>query len=408
MSNFLELLKEWLPSLSSLGIFALFLYYTKVMRDIYKSSIKLKDEQIDFLKDQIKSQKPPSFIHEQMQVVKRLAEDEIAHLALINVEQKKRLEEFRSFSLGEKEQLVRKKKDLEAEISGLRQLLNESEVLEKGRTVQEEGLSLLGRVQRKSLRVMREKKRNVIAVVLAAGEGTRMRSTLSKLLHLRPLSSQALVRFAVNACVESGIERTVVVVGHQAEEVKSTLGEGFEYVYQEKRLGTGDALKQAVSLLRDFKGELVVVPGDAPFITSSMLIELIEHHRETKPAATVLTALLPDPSYYGRIIKDRYGRIKRIVENEDANAKELEIKEVNSGIYCFDTQQILPLLSSLDPHTGSGHFYLTDVFALLHRQGSKVEALRAQEPMTVLTVNTPEELKRAWRILGSEYTKLGG
>ncbi|GAH48131.1 unnamed protein product, partial [marine sediment metagenome] len=101
--------------------------------------------------------------------------------------------------------------------------------------------------------------RNVRAVVLAAGEGTRMKSKLSKLLHLHPISSQALLKFTVDACLESGIERTIVVVGHQAEEVKSTLGEGFDYVYQEKRLGTGDALKQAISLLKDFKGELVVV-----------------------------------------------------------------------------------------------------------------------------------------------------
>ena len=112
--------------------------------------------------------------------------------------------------------------------------------------------------------------KNVRAVVLAAGEGTRMRSTLSKLLHLHPISSQALVRFTVNACLESGIKRTIVVVGYQAEEIKSTLGEGFEYVYQDKRLGTGDALKQAVSLLKGFKGELVVVPGDAPFISLLM------------------------------------------------------------------------------------------------------------------------------------------
>ena len=99
--------------------------------------------------------------------------------------------------------------------------------------------------------------KNVRAVVLAAGEGTRMRSTLSKLLHLHPISSQALVRFAVNACLESGIGKTVVVVGYQAEELKSALGEGFEYVYQEKRMGTGDALKRAVSLLRDFNNPIL-------------------------------------------------------------------------------------------------------------------------------------------------------
>lgn len=244
--------------------------------------------------------------------------------------------------------------------------------------------------------------KNVRAVVLAAGEGTRMRSTLSKLLHLHPISSQALVRFTVNACVESGIGRTIVVVGHQAEELKSALGEGFEYVYQEKRMGTGDALKQAISLLRDFKGELVVVPGDAPFITSSMLIELIEHHRETRPAATVLTALLPDPSYYGRIVRNGYRQIKKIVESKDASSEELEIKEINSGIYCFDNQRLLPLLPHLGRSNKGGEYYLTDVVELLNKRELRVEAMRVEDPQVVLGVNTPEELKRAWKILGKK------
>jgi len=242
--------------------------------------------------------------------------------------------------------------------------------------------------------------RNVRAVVLAAGEGTRMKSTLSKLLHLHPISSQALVKFTVSACVKSGIEKTIIVVGYQAEKVKSILGEGFEYVYQEKRLGTGDAVKQAVSLLKDFKGELVVVPGDAPFITSSMLIQLIQHHRETKPAATVLTALLPDPGYYGRIVRNGYRQIKRIVESKDANPEELNIQEINSGIYCFDTQKLLPLLPCLSRDNRGEEYYLTDVIGLLNKREFRVEAMKAQDPQVVLGVNTPEELKRAWKILG--------
>ncbi len=246
--------------------------------------------------------------------------------------------------------------------------------------------------------------KNVRAVVLAAGAGTRMRSTLSKLLHLHPISSQALVRFAVNACVESGIARTIVIVGHQAEEVKSALGEGFEYIYQEKRMGTGDALKQAVSLLRDFKGELVVVPGDAPFITSSMLVELIKHHRQTKPVATVLTAILSDPGHYGRIVRngyiDGYRQVEKIVESKDANPEQLGIKEVNSGIYCFDNQRLLPFLPHLSRGNKGGEYYLTDVVELLNKQKLRVEAMRVDDPQVVLGVNTPEELKRAWKILG--------
>ena len=239
--------------------------------------------------------------------------------------------------------------------------------------------------------------KNARAVVLAAGEGTRMKSGLIKLAHT--LTYQALVKFAVDACVRSGIGRTIIVIGYQAQRIKSVLGEGFDYVYQEKRLGTGDALKQAIPLLEDFKGELVVLPGDDPFITAPMLIQLVEHQRKTNPGATVLTACLPDPNYYGRVIRNGYRRIKRIVESKDASPEELKIKEVNSGIYCFDTQKLLPLLPRLDCNNAGKEYYLTDVIELLDQQGFKVEALEAKDPYVALGVNTPDELERAWRIL---------
>lgn len=241
------------------------------------------------------------------------------------------------------------------------------------------------------------KMKDVCAVVLAAGKGTRMRSGLIKLAH--PLSSEPLVKFAVNACVNSGVGRIIVVVGYQADKIKSILGEEFEYVYQEGRLGTGDAVRRAASLLGDFQGELIVLPGDAPFIRPSNLVDLVHRQRETKSAATVLTGLLPRPSHYGRIIRDGYDQIKRIVESRNAGPEELKIKEVNSGVYCFDTQKLLPLLPILMRDTKAGEYYLTDVIALLHEHGLRVEAMRVSDPTAILGVNTPQELKRAWKIL---------
>jgi len=237
----------------------------------------------------------------------------------------------------------------------------------------------------------------VRTVVLAAGEGTRMESKLSKLAH--PLGSQALVKFTVDACIKSGISKIIIVVGHQAEKIKSILGEGFEYVYQRERLGTGHALKQAVPLLSDFQGELVVLPGDAPFLTPSILLQLIQYQREKKPAATVLTALLPDPCHYGRIIKNGYRQIKKIVESKDASPEELNIREINSGIYCFNTQKMLPLLPYLDRNNKGKEYYLTDVVELLNIRGFRVEAMQTKNPEVALGVNTPEELERAWKIL---------
>jgi len=239
--------------------------------------------------------------------------------------------------------------------------------------------------------------KNVRAVILAAGQGKRMESVLSKLAH--PVHCRSLVEFPAKACLESGIGKTIVVVGHQAEKIKSILGDEFTYVSQEKRLGTGDALKKAAPSLKDSKGELVVLPGDAPFITASMLMQLVHYHRERNPAATVLTALLADPSYYGRVIRDGYLGVKRIVEVKDAKPEELKIKEVNSGIYCFDTQRVLPLLFKLTPSKVTREYYLTDVISLMHKQGLRVEALKSEDPTVILGVNTREELRRADQIM---------
>jgi len=239
--------------------------------------------------------------------------------------------------------------------------------------------------------------KNVKAVILAAGEGTRMKSPLSKLIH--HVYYQSLVEFPARACIESGIGETIVVVGYQADKVRGILGEKFTYVYQKKRLGTGDALRQAIPLLRSFKGELVVLPADAPFITSSVLIELVGQHRKTKPAATVLTALLSDPGYYGRVIRNGYLGIKKIVESKDANPEEIEVKEINSGVYCFDTQKLLPLLSQLSCNNMKKEYYLTEVISLFNQKGFGVEALRVDDPTIALGVNTRKDFKRVIQIM---------
>lgn len=239
--------------------------------------------------------------------------------------------------------------------------------------------------------------KNVKAVILAAGEGTRMRSPLSKLIH--HAYYQSLVEFPARACIESGIGETIVVVGYQADKVKGILGGKFTYVYQKKRLGTGDALRQAVPLLRNFKGESVVLPGDAPFITSSVLIELIHQHRKKRPAATVVTALLSDPGWYGRVIRNGYLGIKKIVESRDANPQEIKVTEINSGAYCFDTQTLLPLLSQLSCNNAKKEYYLTEVISLFNQKGFGVEALRVDDPTIALGVNTRKDLKRVIQIM---------
>ena len=239
--------------------------------------------------------------------------------------------------------------------------------------------------------------KKVKAVILAAGQGTRMNSGLSKLIHR--VYYQSLVEFPARACTESGIDETIVVVGHQADKIKSLLGEKFCYVHQKKRLGTGDALRQATPLLTDFEGELVVLPGDAPFVTSSVLTQLVRRHRKRSPAATVMTALLSDPGCYGRVIRNGYLGVRKIAESRDANPQEIKVREINSGVYCFDTQKLLPLLSQLSCNNVKKEYYLTEVVSLLNQKGFRVDALRVDDPTIALGVNTRKDLKRVIQIM---------
>lgn len=242
--------------------------------------------------------------------------------------------------------------------------------------------------------------RNVTAVVLAAGESKRMNSGVSKLLHR--LGDHYLVEYPLQACVRAKVGRIIVVVGHQAEKIKEVLKGRCEYIFQEKRLGTGDALRRTAPLLHDFGGELLVLPGDAPFITPSVLKNLVNHHREKKPAATVLTAILPDPGFYGRVVRDGYQAVRKIVESKNATQKQLQIKEINSGIYCFNAQKVICALPSLKPDKLSEEIYLTDIFEIFYQQGERVEALPAEDSRLTVGVNTPQDLKRASRLFMRE------
>lgn len=239
--------------------------------------------------------------------------------------------------------------------------------------------------------------RNVTAVILAAGESKRMGSKISKLLHR--LGERCLVELPLRACLEANVGRTIVVVGHQAKIVKKILKDRCEYVYQERRLGTGDALRRAAGLLYNFHGELLVLPGDAPFITPSVLKKLVTHHREKKPVATILTAILQDPGSYGRVIRNGYRSIEKIVESKNATRDQLKIKEINSGIYCFDAQKVVCTLPSLKPDSLSREIYLTDIFEIFHQQGEQVEALPVEDSRVAMGINTPEDLERAYQLL---------
>ncbi len=238
--------------------------------------------------------------------------------------------------------------------------------------------------------------KSVVTVILAAGKGTRMVSSMGKLIH--NLCGQPLVKYVIDASIGCGIKRNIVIVGHDAGEVKKALGGNFEYVFQKEQRGTGHALLQASPLIKDFHGTILVLPGDAPFLKPDILKSLISHHQKTRASVTILTAVLPDPGNYGRIVREREGEIIKIVERKDARLKEIEIREVNSGVYCFDSETLQKLLPEVHSRNAQREYYLTDVIGLMFGKNLKVESVVAQNPTTILGINNRYELAQALRI----------
>ncbi len=231
----------------------------------------------------------------------------------------------------------------------------------------------------------------VAALILAAGKSTRMKSRRPKALHA--LLGQPLLRWAVDAARGAGAARTVLVVGHQAEMVREAMGPDLEYVLQAEQKGTGHAVQMAEVLLRDWDGPLLVLPGDAPLLSDSLLEALLAHHTRSGAAATLLTAVLDDAGSYGRIVRDgETGRVQAIVEARDASPEQLLIREIGTSVYAFDPAALFDALGRITPQNAQGEYYLTDAVALLAGQGRVVEALVSPDADVVRGVNTRPEL----------------
>lgn len=242
-----------------------------------------------------------------------------------------------------------------------------------------------------------------VAVILAAGKGTRMKSAGPKVL--ASLCGAPMIEWVVNAVRKAGISRVLVVVGYKKNEVAQVLeGLDVDWVEQSQQLGTGHALKVASTLLgcesRNVPENIVVLPGDSPLVKPDTIKTLRKVHRETSSDATLVTARLDDPKSYGRVVRDRHGRITRIVEDLDAGEEEAEIHEVNSGIYCFRAAPLLEALERLTPDNRKGEYYLTQVIEVLSSVGKKVSAFTVSDPNEVLGVNSQEDLKKVTEIVG--------
>jgi bifunctional UDP-N-acetylglucosamine pyrophosphorylase/glucosamine-1-phosphate N-acetyltransferase len=235
-------------------------------------------------------------------------------------------------------------------------------------------------------------------VILAAGKGTRMKSALPKVLHRA--GDRSLVDHVLRTAASVSPASIVVVVGHQADQVKESLRNrlGLSFAVQDPQLGTGHALLQAEPLLRDATGTLVLLSGDVPLLRADTLASLLRRHEKRQAAATILTAVVPSPDGYGRILREG-GQIEAIVEHKDASPAEREIREINSGIYAFDIPPLFPALREIGSSNAQGEYYLPDLVRIYRRRGLTVETVRVDDPREILGVNSRRELADVAAIL---------
>ena len=245
------------------------------------------------------------------------------------------------------------------------------------------------------------------AIILAAGEGTRMRSSRPKPLHM--ICGRPMVMHVLHALAELHVERTVVVVGHGAERVTKKVTEqtpddlNVTFVEQAVQRGTGDAVAVGLTAFHDDDlddtSTVIVLPGDTPLLRPETIADLVARHEAANVAATILTAHMDDPTGYGRVIRGKDGTVARVVEHRDADADELAVTEINTGIYCFRKDLLGPALRMLSPDNSQGEYYLTDVIGVLRSTGHRVAAVVAADPAETQGVNDRWQLALAEREL---------
>ena len=249
----------------------------------------------------------------------------------------------------------------------------------------------------------------VITIIMSAGKGTRMNSAKSKLVH--KIYGKELVKRVVELAQKIGSDEIVAVVGHLREQVQEVLGDSVKYAYQDELLGTGHAVMQAKKYLKGKKGKVVILYGDVPIIRPETLKNLINKSIKNKEYATLLTAKYENPTGYGRIIRDEGGNIKAIVEEKDADPLQKKIKEINSGIYCFDIEELLNALEKVNNNNSQGEYYLTDVIKIMNDEGLKTGAVIVEDNTEILGVNDRSQLELLTRVLrmriNSEHMRNG-
>jgi UDP-N-acetylglucosamine pyrophosphorylase len=242
-----------------------------------------------------------------------------------------------------------------------------------------------------------ETKRGLAVVIMAAGKGTRMKDS-SKAKVMYEVLGKPMIHYVVDLAYNLKADKVLVVVGYQREAVIKYICTSYpkiEVAVQVEQLGTGHAVLQTETALKDFHGDVIVLSGDVPLLTAKSMQQLLEHHFHTHASATILTAHFDDPTGYGRIIRNNDDSVKKIIEHKDATDEERQVKEINSGIYIFDKQKLFDGLQQITPQNVQKEYYLTDVFEYYWKHQWRVSAIKATSVDEIRGINTIEQLKEA-------------
>ncbi len=240
-------------------------------------------------------------------------------------------------------------------------------------------------------------------IILAAGKGKRMKSDIPKVLH--SLNGRPMVHYVIDTARAIGSQKIVLIIGYKKEMVINAIRKyPVEFVVQEEQLGTGHAVRQCESIFRDYKGDVLILSGDVPLLAPSTLQELITIQQKEKPLATLLTAEMEDPTGYGRIVRNKNGYVTKIVEHKDANEETLQIKEINVGIYIFNSQALFETLPLVNNNNSQGEYYLPDVVKIYVGRGEKVAAILTPNVEETHGINDIDQLKRAEQILITRFS----
>lgn len=238
-----------------------------------------------------------------------------------------------------------------------------------------------------------------VAIILAAGASSRMNTKMAKVLH--EVCGRPMLSYVLDACRQAGVDKMYIVVGFGADQVKERFSgaEDIIWVMQEEQKGTAHAVLCCKEHLADFDGETLVICSDMPLVRGSLLQTLIDTHEKGRSAMTLATAILDDPSGYGRISRDSYGNIQAIVEHNDCTEEQLSINEVNPSYYLFDNQSLFKALGEVRPNNIKQEYYITDVLSIIQSYGQRVLAVTAVQPEEAMGVNSRQQLSEASKIM---------